>query len=313
VRIRPDAAAPPSRSRRGPLKPILLALGAAALLAALLFVLNGTLLAPRNRPVTGTTQHAAAPFPDQGSRVRILAWNLAKMFIHRGGLSFQSVADTRARLARIAAVIRDEHPDLVFLQEVVYNCAPCPVNQVEELAAATGMHAWAFGENYDVGLPLLRISGGNAILSRWPLHAIANEDLPGRRPFWIATNNRRFLLCSFPVSGKPVLAGAVHADSYSLESGARHIAAMLRTIGGRPAVLAGDFNAEPKDESMRLVRESGLFSGEIDGGAPTQFAPHPTRRIDFALAPRTWEHVGTRVINSDLSDHAAVVSDFRVR
>jgi endonuclease/exonuclease/phosphatase family metal-dependent hydrolase len=298
------------------LKRIVLRAAAALLAIAVtlvaLFALNGAVIAPRNRPVTGTTTHAPASFPDHGSTVRILAWNIAKLFIHRGGLSFESAATARARLDRIAGIIRGEHPDLVFLEEAVYDCAPCPVNQVTGLAEATGMHFWAFGENYDLGIPFVRLSGGNAILSRWPLEPVGNPDLPGRKPFWVATNNRRFLLCSFPAAGQPVLAGAVHADSFSLAAGAKHLAAILETIGGRPPILAGDFNAEPKDESMRLVRESKLFSGEIGGGAPTHRAPHPTRRIDFALAPHAWEHLGTRVLDSDASDHAAVVADFRV-
>jgi endonuclease/exonuclease/phosphatase family metal-dependent hydrolase len=114
------------------------------------------------------------------------------------------------------------------------------------------------------------------------------------------------------VADAPVLVGVVHADSFSLKGGARHLTYIMEYVSRRPTVLAGDFNAEPHDESMRIVKGSGLFSGEIDGGDPTHLAPHPTRRIDFALAPASWEHLGTRVLNSDASDHAAVVADFRV-
>ena len=69
----------------------------------------------------------------------------------------------------MAKVIREENPDFVFLSEAVRECTPCPVNQLELLAELCGMHAWAFGENYCFGLPLYRIVGGNAILSRFPL------------------------------------------------------------------------------------------------------------------------------------------------
>jgi hypothetical protein len=162
---------PPPPSERRPRKHgiVIRLLAVLAVLAGVLlalFGLNGAVLAPRNRPVTGTTAHPAGRPPDHGSRVRILTYNIAKLFIHRGELSFEPVATARARLARIAGIIRDEHPDLVFLEEVVYDCALCPVNQVVELAEGTGMHFWAFGENYDVGIPHFRLSGGNAILSR---------------------------------------------------------------------------------------------------------------------------------------------------
>jgi endonuclease/exonuclease/phosphatase family metal-dependent hydrolase len=284
-----------------------------ALVLAGLFVLNGAVLADRERPTSGVTSHGAAAPPATGAVVRVLAYNVAKAFVHEKGLSFASEKDVRLRLARIAGVIGAERPDLVFLEEVVSECSRCPVDQVTELADATGMRFWAFGENYNLGIPFFRIVGGNAILSRWPIEPVGNPDLPGRKPFWVSTNNRRILWSSASIGGASVLLGAVHADSFSLAGGARQIADVLRTQGGRPAILAGDFNAEPKDESMRLVRESGLFSGEIDGGAPTHPSSHPTRRIDFVLAPRAWEHLGTRVIESDASDHAAVVADFRVR
>jgi endonuclease/exonuclease/phosphatase family metal-dependent hydrolase len=290
----------------------LLILIAIAVFGAGVFALNGALLAPRTKPVIGTTVHAAAAPPPSGATVRVLAWNIAKLFVHQGGVSFRSADDVRERLRRIAAIVVPERPDLVVLQEAMFESGPCRVNQVVELAEAVGMRFWAYGENYNLGVPGFRISGGNAVLSRWPLEAVGNPDLPGRRPFWVSTNNRRILWCRFPAGGAPVLIGAVHADSFSLASGARQFAEILRTVDGRAAILAGDFNAEPHDESLQLVKQSGLFSGEIDGGAPTHPSPRPTRRIDFVLAPASWQHLGTRLLNSDASDHAAVVADFRV-
>lgn len=291
----------------------LLVVVAGILLLSGAFVLNGLVLASRTTPVTGTTTHSAAPAPLPGSRIRVMTYNIAKAFLHRGGLDFEPASVVRARLARIAAVVNAESPDLLFLQEAVFACAPCPVNQVVETAEATGMHAWAFGENFNIGLPFLTIAGGNAILSRSAITPVGNPDLPGRKPFWVSTNNRRMLWCSMQAGDDVVLLGAVHADSFSLKGGASHLERILGDQGDRPAILAGDFNAEAKDTSMHLVKQSGRFSGEIDGGEPSHPAPRPRRRIDFVLAPRAWEHVATRVINSDASDHAAVVADFVVR
>ena len=113
-------------------------------------------LASRETPRAGVTSHAGKPLPTHGSRVRILTYNIAKAFLHKGGLAFESPETVRARLARIAAVISAEQPDMVFLQEAVFECSLCPVNQVVTLAEATGMRFWVLGENYNVGVPFVR-------------------------------------------------------------------------------------------------------------------------------------------------------------
>src|SRR5205823_5900460 len=73
------------------------------------------------------------------------------------------------RIERIAELIRAEEPDFVFMSEVFTECGPCPVNQAAALAKAAKMHAWAFGEDYNIGFPGYRIVTGNVILSRWPM------------------------------------------------------------------------------------------------------------------------------------------------
>ena len=115
----------------------------------------------------------------------------------------------------MAEVIKMESPDLVFLSEAVFECGPCPVNQVAWLARESGMHMWAFGENYNFGLPFHRIVGGNAILSRYPVELVGNPSLSGRKPFYVTTNNRRVLWCRLKIGDMPVLLASVHNDSYN--------------------------------------------------------------------------------------------------
>ncbi len=283
------------------------ALGVATLLA--LFTANGI----RSRSAPPESGTVVAP-PARGSgaaehpgRLVVVAWNIARAGAYRGGLDFASPDDVRARLERMAELIRSAEPDLVFLSEVVRECGPCPVDQVETLARLTGLFHFAFGEEKSFGLPFYRLRSGNALLSRRPLRPVANEQLAGGRPFFEPTNNRRILWCDVELEDGPLRVGSVRNDSFDLANNAQQVRQILARLDGRPALLAGDFNAEPHDPSLALLGESGLFAGNFDG-PPTFPARAPRRRIDYVLAPRDWRVVSERVIATDLSDHLPVVA-----
>jgi endonuclease/exonuclease/phosphatase family metal-dependent hydrolase len=286
------------------------ALAALVVLLAALFLVNGLLLADGEAVRVVVLGRPAAP-PLNSGELRVLSYNIAKLFLHRGGMSFEGTEDVRRRLRRIADVIIAERPDLVFLSETVRECGPCPVDQVAELAEATGMHAYAFGENYCFGLPFYRAVGGNAILSRRPLEPVRNQTLAGRKPFYVIKNNRRALWCRMQVGGRPVLLGALHNDSFNLANNAAQVRQELAFVGDRDAIAAGDFNAWPGTPPIRLWRESGKFSRAFDGPA-TFPAGCPIRTIDFILGPPHWEVVEHRVIDTDASDHLPVLTVFRV-
>jgi len=275
----------------------------------LLFAANGLSRAWRV-PASGVVD--AAPDPASGAgEVRVMAWNLAKCGFHRGGLSFAPPAEVRARLGEVAALIAAEDPDLVFLSEVVMEAGPAPVDQVRELAELAGFPWWAAGENYRFGLPFFRIRSGNALLSRRPLRALEVQQLAGERPFWNPTNNRRVLWCEVELGSAPLLVGSVRNDSFDLATNELQVEELLERVGERPALLAGDFNAEPEDPPMRLLHASGRFADE-PAGAPTHPSHRPRRRIDYVLAPQGWERIEEHVVASELSDHRPVVATFRL-
>ncbi len=280
------------------------------LIPLLLFVVNGTLLASGETPVVGTLANVelSAPHGADGE-VRIVAYNIAKGFAHHGGLKFTSKADVEARLKRMAEVIRGERPDLVFLSEAMTECGPADVNQVEFLARECGLPHFAFGENYNFGLPFYRVVGGNAILSREPIAAVANLSLAGRQPFYVTGNNRRALFASVERNGQSVLLGSLHNDSFNIANNGAQVRQLLEYIGDRPCVLAGDFNAKPNEEPIRLLKGSKHFEGLFDG--PPTF-PEKKIRIDYILAPKAWKHLETKVIPNDASDHYPVAARFGV-
>ncbi|GAK59193.1 endonuclease/exonuclease/phosphatase family protein [Candidatus Vecturithrix granuli] len=277
-----------------------------------LFVVNGVWLAHNEIPLSGQTSQAAAnQTPFEGATITIMSYNIAKGFIHQGGISFAAQEVVLKRLHQIADLINAEQPDLVFLSETIFECGPSSVNQITTLAEATDMPFWAFGENYNFGLPFYRIVGGNAILSRWPLETVANPSLVGRKPFYVTQNNRRILWCKMTIKGEDILLGSVHNDSYNLQNNLVQVQQILGYLKGRPAILAGDFNAQPHEAPMQLFRETGQFVWAFNG--PLTFpSSKPQQKIDFILAPAAWEFLDHRVLQSTASDHLPIISTFRV-
>ncbi len=105
--------------------------------------------------------YKAAPTP---RTLRVLTYN-----IHHG-----EGTDGNIDLPRQAEIVKSIQPDLVALQEVDQRTERTSgVNQLEELARLTGMHA-QFGKAMDY-------SGGSygvAVLSRWPFVSTRNDPLP---------------------------------------------------------------------------------------------------------------------------------------
>lgn len=290
----------------------LLAFAALLLLAGGLFAVNGLILAGRETPRTGHTGHPPSePREGGAAEVRVLSYNIAKLFVHRGGFRFADPDEVRERLARVAEIVKVHRPDFVFLSEAVWECGLSPVNQVKTLAEATGMHAWATGENYNLGVPGFRIAGGNAILSRYPFEPLANSDLAGRRPFWVSRNNRRALLCATRIGGRRVVLGAVHNDSFRPMNNLAQTWQILGKLGDRPTILAGDFNAGPGQPSIEAIRRSGRFAGVFDG-PPTFPAERPEQTIDFVFGPADWTVTEHRTIPTTVSDHRPVFTVFRL-
>ena len=255
-------------------------------------------------PESGLT---TAPADAAGPTLRVMAFNLAKLGFHRGGLEFADSSEVRSRLEAVAAVAREHEADLLFLSEVVWQAGTSPVNQVIELAEAAGFHAWTYGDNYSWGLPGLRVRSGNAILSRFPLRDGRVTQLVGGAPFWNPTNNRRLLEAEVQLGDSWLRCASLRNDSIDLANNAAQVEQILSALPDDPLLLAGDVNAEPHERPLALLRESGRFRGVFDG-APTFPSHAPGRRIDTVLVPASFGGVVSQVVlDVNLSDHEPVL------
>jgi endonuclease/exonuclease/phosphatase family metal-dependent hydrolase len=277
-----------------------------------LFLANGLLLARGTVPRSGHVVSSMHIDASASNEVRVMAFNIAKCFVYVGGGRLAPSGQVRDRLDEIARIVRGEQPDVLFLSEIAWEAGWGGVNQVTYLAEHTGMTNWAFGENFCFGFPGHRVVSGNAILTRKPtLKALANPDLPGRRPFYITRNNRRALVAKAVLGGEPIRLYSLHNDSFVPTNNLAQMEWLLADARGHRSIMAGDFNETPRSPSLRQLAKSGMFAGVAEG-PPTIPNVSPDRTIDYIFGPAGWHVLRHSVITNSVSDHCAVFTVFEV-
>lgn len=266
--------------------------------------------------------------------VRVLTWNLWWRF-----------GDWSRRLDAITAVVRAAQPDICCFQEV--------------WSSADGDAAAILGER--IGLPYVArsysadpehwqrrigaagIDIGNAIVSRWPITVTESRELPG-------TPSRTVLAARIaaPDDELPILCTHLSADPAGSAERCDQVRAVvdLAVAFGRgdfPQVVAGDLNAEPDSDEVRLLGgtrtaphaegfillDAWIFAADGDPGwtwrRDNPYIHHSfNARIDYLhiAEPGPDGHgVPLRVGvagNADIdgvrpSDHLAVVADLKIR
>ncbi|HEX9620505.1 MAG TPA: endonuclease/exonuclease/phosphatase family protein [Polyangiaceae bacterium] len=258
------------------------------------------------------------------------------------------------RLALIRAELERLRPDVIGLQEVLRLEPSRPGSAVEDQAAeiAEGgawYHCFAAAADYGNGLFF-----GNALLSRFPILEERGFSLPGA--YSGETRSLLFALVETPKGRLPAfvthLNWKYHHGSVRLEQ-VRFIADTVAELAPEeepdtlPAVLMGDFNADPDSDEIRYLRGLHTVEGRsvfftdawsyVNGTAAgftfdrgNEFAARahePSRRIDYIfvrgpdqqfrgepLETRVVFHHGVKTRAGPVwpSDHFGLVTDLRV-
>jgi endonuclease/exonuclease/phosphatase family metal-dependent hydrolase len=200
--------------------------------------------------------------------------------------------DWPARLPVLRQQLQAISPDLLGLQEVIFEqpidlSQPISVGQADEIADGLGYHV-AYGDALVLGEDdTTRYVFGNALLSRYPIEHAETVVLPqGPDP-----SERRSVLCTrVATPGLPVGVYVTHLNWKLDESNVRlrQVQALDFLIAAReprdgtrlPALLLGDFNAEPESDEMRYL--TGLATAS---GHSTYFADVWRYRHDDAGRP----------------------------
>jgi endonuclease/exonuclease/phosphatase family metal-dependent hydrolase len=245
------------------------------------------------------------------------------------------------RLAAIRSGVSVIVPDILGLQEVLRLDATegDGLDQAQAIADGLGYHiafGCAAGERW-----------GNATLSRWPISRSEVSDLPRA-----GTGERRTLLFSeikAPFGSIPFFVTHLnwkfdegHVREVQVREIVQRIDALVRA-DGFPAILVGDFNAEPDADEIRFLRGltslgaprrvyfQDVFAIAGDGSAGATFVRRnpfaasvcePDRRIDYIFVRGRDERMrgetfGARVCFDEPvcgvfpSDHLGVVATLR--
>ena len=277
---------------------------------------------------------------------RVVTWNLWWRF-----------GDWARRFEVIAAVLAEAAPDVVGLQEVwARGSGADSVNAAGLLATRLGMHwAWVPSPAPERWQRKLDDASafGNAVLSRWPivasdvlalpstedteeLRTCVRADLDGPRgALQVFSTHLNWRFDQSDVRQEQVRAICGFIDAAKPEGG--------RAV---PPILAGDFNADPESDEIRMLtgraatpvaklvfHDAWEVAGQasdssVDGATWTNTNPYakldlePDRRIDFVFVG--WPKAGgvghvTRCSVEGLepvdgvvpSDHLAVLAEIR--
>jgi endonuclease/exonuclease/phosphatase family metal-dependent hydrolase len=267
--------------------------------------------------------------------VRVLTWNLWWRF-----------GDWAARRPAILAALAEAQPDLCTLQEV---WADPEENLAGWLADELGLR-WAWGparaqEIWQSRVADPSVQCGVAILSRWPIIDPRHEDLPGDRGRPLLT-----AIVDAPHGRIPVATAHLSALGGRSEVRCGQVERVVRAIGERltpehPPIVAGDFNAHPDSDEIRLL--GGDLSRQLvpglvlldawsyaEAGEPAftwdrrnpyvARGPDPSGRIDYIRVGLRYDVTVGRIESARLaatapingiwaSDHAAVAAELSER
>ena len=218
-------------------------------------------------------------------KLRVLTYN-----IHHG-----RGTDGKFDYARLAKIITDLNPDVVALQEVDRQTPRASgLDQAARLGDLTGLrHAFGNAMYFSGG------QYGEAILSKFPL-----DDIKAYRlPFRSGQEPRCALAVRIhPDNGLPefIFVGThlCHQSNETRTEQAQRINRLFSAGGGPPVILAGDLNARPGSNPMKVL----LTEQWTDAIAPRS-------RIDYVLyrSSDPWRVLEVNIVDDRVaSDHRPV-------
>lgn len=213
-----------------------------------------------------------------------------------------------ANLARVAAMLRREAPDVVALQE-----ADGPsfwsgnLDHVAHLAGAAGYPYLVRGEH----VQRRKLVFGASLISRLPVHDALSVTFSRSLP----SPTKGFVVGRIALPGRPKLlldVTAAHLDFLRSRTRLRQVGQIVASLRDRdvPQIVMGDFNCgwRSRTSAVRhLADELELTAYEPTARRPWTF-PQLRRRLDWILISPALTFTSHSVLPDRLSDHRAVMA-----
>ena len=241
---------------------------------------------------------------EEPGTLRVLCYN-----IHYGQGN-----DGEYNLQRLANVINTVKPDLVALQEVDVGVKRSGrLHEVKILGELTNLKSY-FGptQHYEGGL------FGNAVLTNLPVESVLIQPLPYTEATPEVTTYPRgaiSVIVALP-NGERLNFISTHFQ-HNVEADRVEEAKAINqlfAIDNKTTILAGDMNAEPGSEPIRILEEK--WENAIDSAAaPSAPSVNPRSRIDYVFhRGESLKMISSEVIAEPMaSDHCPVLAVFEVR
>lgn len=207
-------------------------------------------------------------------------------------------------LDRVSKLIKDEHIAVAGLNEIE-TLSPRTrfSNQPKVLARARDM-LYCYG-------PTLRLGPigffGNALVSRYPIIAYENINLPGSTRW-----ERRCCLKAVlrvPEGYLTVLSTHLTLNSADRRAQVETLAGLVKREGN-PVILLGDFNCGTAE--LQPIGDIMVDAGERFGSGCTYPYGSPSHRIDYIFISPRITCTNLYIPNCDASDHLPVIADLRL-
>lgn len=252
--------------------------------------------------------------------LRLLTFNIA----HGRGLSFyqgfHGEKKLRKNLEKIGEVIKRSQADIVALQEVDQDSH---WNKRLDLLEIIQGHSGHMHQLYGINTTRTgkkRLSYGNGVLSRFPVHLWENN------PFGQATlGEKGFLYAEIEVGGHQLPLINLHLDFRSRQRRINQVERIIKFITDKSCpnhrdkqvapIICGDFNSGSHRVDDAVAHLIQFIKGHGDyklypQGMRTFPSTLPTKTIDFILLPAAYRKTHSEVLRTYTSDHRPVLVEF---
>jgi endonuclease/exonuclease/phosphatase family metal-dependent hydrolase len=226
--------------------------------------------------------------------------------------------DRRLDVGRVAAVIAQQKPDIVALQELdVYRPRTGAVDQAHAIAQKLGMHF-----HFHPAFTVEEEHYGDALLTMAPHRVIKAGPLPGL-PRLRGLEPRGALWLELELDGKRLQVLNTHLGLVPHEQRVQALALAgpdwtgVREASDPPLIMLGDFNATPHARAYRTLA-ARFMDARVQAPAPGPTPTFPSRlpmlAIDHVFLDgkviATRVQTGSGPLARTASDHLPLVVDF---